>query len=124
MNKKQWEKKRNMIKKAIELKESSTEITFEAPKKSINLYIEGANKKVDRYDEINKNIKELEAEKKSIEKTIKDNMKHCEEVYIGNRKITYKTQTRNTIDTKALKEAYPELIEKYTKVSTYRVFKM
>ena len=112
--KKQWEKKRNAVQK----------ISFETPKKSIDLFIEGATNKLSRYDEINRTIKELELEKKSIEKTIQENMNGCEEVYINNRKITYKTQSRVSIDTKLLKLEHPELVERYTKTSTYKIFKM
>lgn len=99
-------------------------ISFETPKKSIDLFIEGATNKLNRYDEINRTIKELELEKKSIEKTIQENMNGCEEVYINNRKITYKTQSRVSIDTKLLKLEHPELVERYTKISTYKIFKM
>lgn len=116
---------KNKKKKILSKKQHNiSEIGFKDPKKSISLFIEGASRKISRYDEINKTIKELEAEKKSIENTIKENMKDLEEVYIDNRKITYKAQTRISIDTKLLKQDHPQLIESYIKTSTYKVFKM
>lgn len=113
-------KKKVLVKKANNI----SKIGFIEPKKSTSLFIEGASRKLSRYDEINKTIKELETEKKSIENTIKENMKDCEEVYIDNRKITYKVQTRTSIDTKLLKQDHPQLVENYIKTSTYKVFKM
>lgn len=37
-------------------------------------------------------------------------------------KVTYKDVTQKRIDTNALKKAYPDIADKYTKVSTYKRF--
>lgn len=37
--------------------------------------------------------------------------------------VTWKSQTRKSLDQKALKEAHPDLVEQYTKESSYRVLR-
>ena len=80
--------------------------------------------KIKRYDEIESNIKELEAEKKLIQQEIQAEMKDFEVAKIGDRKITWKTSSRNTIDSKRLKAEMPEIAEQYMKTSTSRTFKI
>ena len=79
---------------------------------------------LDYYDCIIDKIKVLEAKKKTIEKSIKEDMKDYEVAFIGNRKIVNKTTTRNIIDVKRLKEEQPELAKLYTKTTTTKVFKI
>ena len=55
--------------------------------------------RLNRYDVICSYIKELEAEKKSIENFFKSEMDGYETAYIGDRKLTLKNQSRSTIDT-------------------------
>ena len=80
--------------------------------------------KILRHDEIVSNIKELEKEKKLIEQEIQFEMQDFEVAKIGDRKITWKTSNRNTIDSKRLKQEMPEIAEKYMKTSTSRTFKI
>lgn len=80
--------------------------------------------KIKRYDEIDFTIKELEAEKKLIQQEIQAEMKDFEVAKIGDRKITWKTSNRNTIDSKRLKAEMPEIAEQYMKTSTSRTFKI
>lgn len=80
--------------------------------------------KIIRYDEIDLSIKELEAEKKLIQQEIQFEMKDFEIAKIGDRKITWKTSTRNTIDSKRLKAEMPEIADKYMKTSISRTFKI
>ena len=80
--------------------------------------------KIKRYDEIDFTIKELEAEKKLIQQEIQSEMKDFEVAKIGDRKITWKTSSRNMIDSKRLKAEMPEIAEQYMKTSTSRTFKI
>lgn len=61
-------------------------------------------KLLDRYDEITAIYKEIEVERKKIEQYIQVQMKEYEVGFIGDRRITWKKQSRNTIDTKKLKK--------------------
>ena len=79
---------------------------------------------MDRYDEVVKLLKELDKEKKTVEQYIQGQMKEYEVAYLGDRKITWKTQSRNSLDTKRLKKEHPELIEEYMKTTTSRVFRV
>ena len=81
-------------------------------------------KLLDRYDEITEIYKEIDVERKKIEQYIQLQMKEYEVGFIGDRKITWKKQSRNTIDTKRLKKDHPELVANYLKTTTSRVFRM
>lgn len=79
---------------------------------------------LDRYDEITEIYKEIDTERKKIEQYLQSQMQEYEIAYIGDRKITWKKQQRNTIDTRKLKKELPEIADKYMKTTTSRVFKM
>lgn len=79
---------------------------------------------IDRHDELCELLKEGEKEKKIIEQYIQGQMKEYEIAYLGDRKITWKTQSRNSLDTKRLKRDHPELVEEYMKTTTSRVFRI
>jgi len=80
--------------------------------------------KLNRYYEVSLLIKHLEIEKKSIEQHIQDEMKEYEIAYIGDKKVTWKSQSRSSIDTKILKKEHLELVNKYMKTTSSRVFKI
>ena len=63
-------------------------------------------KLLDRYDEITEIYKEIEVERKKIEQYIQVQMKEYEVGFIGDRRITWKKQSRITIDSKKLKKEY------------------
>ncbi len=86
--------------------------------------LEDGKEKLNRYDEIVEDIKVLEVEKKTIEQEIQLHMEEFEVAKIGNRKITWKTSNRNTIDSKKLKAEMPEIAEQYMKTSTSRTFRI
>ncbi|MEG2789250.1 MAG: hypothetical protein RR942_15665 [Romboutsia sp.] len=44
--------------------------------------------------------------------------------YLGDRRITWKSQTRSSLDTKRLKKDYPEIAQEYMKSTTSRVFRI
>ena len=77
-----------------------------------------------RYDEIASSISKLKSEKDVIEHTIMSLMKENEIAYVKNRKITWKKSVRTSLDTKSLKEEEPEIYEKYSKISSSRIFKI
>ena len=79
---------------------------------------------LNRYDDVCELIKDLEMEKKSVEQYLQLQMKEYEVAYLGDRKITWKKQIRSVVDTKRLKKEHPELIEKYMKTTSSRVFRI
>lgn len=80
--------------------------------------------KLNRYDEIVSDIKTLESEKKLIEQEIQFHMEEFEVAKIGDRKVTWKTSSRNTIDSKKLKAEMPDIAQQYMKTSTSRTFRV
>ena len=77
-----------------------------------------------RYDEIVSSISNLKSEKDLIEHSIMSLMKENEVAYVKNRKITWKKSERTSLDTKRLREEEPDIYEKYSKVSSIRMFKI
>jgi putative phage-type endonuclease len=82
------------------------------------------SEKFNRRDELEKYIKAMEQEKKQIDQEIQLEMKECEVAVLGDRKVTWKTQSRDTVDSKRLKEEEPEIYKQYIKTSLNRVFKV
>lgn len=125
-----WEE--NILKNVIPLPDGSdaySEFLKEKYKKSNGQEIElhllkNGQEKLLRYDEIVSDIKALEKEKKLIEQEIQFYMEDFEVAKIGDRKITWKTSTRNSIDSKRLKSEMPEIAEQYMKTSTSRAFRI
>lgn len=76
------------------------------------------------YDEIIDNLSKLEGKKKVIEHKLQNEMKEYENAFCIDRKITWKKVTKNNIDSKKLKEDYPDIVSNYIKVSSNRVFKI
>ena len=79
---------------------------------------------LNRYDDVVGLIKELDSEKKAIEQYIQSQMKEYEIAYIGDRKISWKKQSKNIVDSKRLKKEHPDLAKKYMKTTTSRVFRI
>lgn len=79
---------------------------------------------LNRYDDVVGLIKELDSEKKAIEQYIQSQMKEYEIAYIGNRKISWKKQSKNILDSKRFKKEHPDLAKKYMKTTTSRVFRI
>lgn len=76
------------------------------------------------YDEIINNLNNLEKRKKVIEHTIQNEMKEYENAFCLDRKITWKKVSKSSIDSKKLKEDYPDIVSDYIKLSSNRVFKI
>ena len=86
--------------------------------------LENGVDKLNRYDEIVTDIKVLESEKKLIEQEIQFHMEEFEVAKIGDRKVTWKSSSRNTIDSKKLKAEMPDIAQQYMKTSTSRTFRV
>lgn len=93
--------------------------------KTIDLnYMDNIRDYLQRRDEIDNEMKALKEEKNLIDQSIQLEMKEAEKATAGDRMITWKSQNRTSIDTKRLKSELPEIAEKYSKISTYRTFKV
>lgn len=67
-------------------------------------------------------IEEAQAEAEAIKDQIKAHMGQAEELKAGEYRITWKPVTSSRLDSKALKAAAPELVERFTKTTTTRRF--
>lgn len=67
-------------------------------------------------------IEEAQAEAEAIKDQIKAHMGESEELRAGEYRITWKPVTSSRLDSKALRAAAPELVERFTKTTTARRF--
>ena len=67
-------------------------------------------------------IEEAQAEAEAIKDAIKAHMGDQEAVQAGEYKITWKPVTTTRLDSKALKAALPDVVERFTKTTTTRRF--
>lgn len=67
-------------------------------------------------------IEEAQAEAEAIKDTIKAQMGDAEELRAGEYRVTWKAVTSSRLDSKALKAALPEVVERFTKTTTTRRF--
>lgn len=72
--------------------------------------------------ELQRLIEEATAEAEAIKDAIKAHMGDSETAFAGEYKITYKAVTFSRIDTTALKKAFPEVAQAFTKQTTSRRF--
>lgn len=72
--------------------------------------------------ELQRLIDEATAEAEAIKDSIKAHMGDSETAYAGEYKITYRSVTSARIDTTALKKAFPEVAQAFTKQTTTRRF--
>ena len=67
-------------------------------------------------------IEEASAEAEAIKDAIKAQMGDSEELRAGEYKVTWKAVTSSRLDSKALKEALPEVAPLFTRTTTSRRF--
>ena len=79
---------------------------------------------IEEYDEIVSSISKLESRKKVIEHKLQNNLKEYEIGFCKERKITWKSVTKTSVDTKKLREDLPDVVDGYLKTSTSRVFRI
>ena len=80
---------------------------------------------ISEYQKIREQEAELADQRKVLGGEIKRLIGECEELRCGDNRIaTWRTQNRESLDTKALKQEKPELFEQYSKISSYRVLRI
>ncbi len=67
-------------------------------------------------------IEEAQAEAEAIKDSIKAHMGDAEELRAGEYQVTWKAVTSSRLDSKALKAALPEVVERFTRTTTTRRF--
>jgi predicted phage-related endonuclease len=72
------------------------------------------------YQQIKSNEKAIEAAKRDIENKIKAELKDAESGLTDNFLITWKNQSRTSVDSKALKEKFPDVYKQVLKESSFR----
>ena len=93
----------------------------ETPDSVIHFDFEALGK---RYIELNDLANRVKAEKDEIRGKICDTMQDAELGLSDNYKASWKTQSKNSFDTKRFKADYPDLYEKYSTVNSSRVFRL
>jgi putative phage-type endonuclease len=83
---------------------------------------EEAAELIEQREELKGQAKELEVQISECENKLKDLLKENEVGICGDRKVTWKTYSRTSIDSKKLKSEKPELFKEYSKTSSYRKF--
>ncbi|APA01595.1 YqaJ viral recombinase family protein [Bacillus velezensis] len=82
-----------------------------------------ANKtRIQQYLQLKEQINALTLQAKELENQIKHEMKEAEYGFIGNYQTSWKSVSTNRIDSKILKEQFPDVYEKVTKEVQYRRF--
>lgn len=74
----------------------------------------------DEYEKISQQIKELETAKNAVGNQLKSYLKEAEVGTVGDRKITWKSISKSTVDTKRLKSEQPDIYTSYLTQSQYR----
>ena len=67
-------------------------------------------------------IEEAQEEAETIKDEIKSHMGDHETAFAGEYKITWKAVTSSRIDTAAMKKAFPDIVQAFTKETTSRRF--
>ncbi|ULH22070.1 YqaJ viral recombinase family nuclease [Bacillus velezensis] len=78
--------------------------------------------RIKQYLQLKESIAELQLQAKELENQIKHEMKEAEYGFIGTYQTSWKSVTTNRIDSKILKEQFPDVYEKVTKKVQYRRF--
>lgn len=79
---------------------------------------------IEEYDYLVSEIHKLELMKKSIEHRLQNEIKDCDTGFCKDRKFTWKSVEKNSLDSKKLKSEMAEIYDKYVKSSKSRVFRM
>lgn len=96
---------------------------YQAKDESIDLTSNENKARLERLEQIKSLKKGLDTEENQIKQELMLQMEESEVAYIEERKITWKTQERTSLDTKRIKKEMPELYDTYGKKSVTRVFK-
>lgn len=85
-------------------------------------YLDEGKEKIEKYFDLKQEKKNIETQLKQIEQILQNEMKEAEQATLNDYKITWKTTSKLSVDTKLLKEENPKIYDKYLKTSTYRRF--
>lgn len=77
---------------------------------------------INKIGELKLQSNEISEQISEYENKIKEILKNSETGIIGDRKVSWKSQIRKTIDSKRLKEEQPQIYEKYIKTTSFRKF--
>ncbi|KAB8139066.1 hypothetical protein F9U64_01320 [Gracilibacillus oryzae] len=89
--------------------------------KTIDLAFDYANK-INHLNELNSSIKELTEQKKQIENELKYELKEAETGIVKNYQVNWKPIKQQRVDSKKLKEHFPEVYQKVAKEISFRKF--
>lgn len=78
--------------------------------------------KIEELLSLKETIKQLEEQEKALENEIKNELKDAEYGMVGNYQISWKPIVSNRVDSKTLKEKFPQVYEQVLKSSSYRKF--
>ena len=76
----------------------------------------------EKYDNLTRQIKELEMAKNAAANQLKSYLGEAEAGTVGDRKITWKSVSKNSVDTKRLKSEHPDIYTDCLTQSSYRRF--
>lgn len=76
----------------------------------------------EEYDNLTRQIKELEMAKNAAANQLKSYLGEAEAGTVGDRKITWKSVSKNSVDTKRLKSEHPDIYTDCLTQSSYRRF--
>ena len=76
----------------------------------------------EEYDNLTRQIKELETAKNAAANQLKSYLGEAEAGTVGDRKITWKSVSKNSVDTKRLKSEHPDIYTDCLTQSSYRRF--
>lgn len=79
---------------------------------------------IERYNELQAQIKELDKEAERIKQTIQLKLGNCQVGTTLNYVVEWKNLVRNALDTKRLQKEQPEVYKKYLRQTEYRLFKI
>jgi len=77
---------------------------------------------LDHYLELKEQIKTLQEIARQTENELKNELKDAEIGIVKNYQVNWKPVTQNRVDTKVLKEKYPNIYQEVLKNTTYRKF--
>lgn len=103
--------------------ETLTTIYSESREQGVDLF--GRDSLLDEYSRLKQQRKAIDERIGEIENTIKADMQEAERASCGDYRVLWKSQTRQSFQTKAFQKAYPEIdLTPFYKISTARPFKV
>lgn len=100
------------------LKERYAEVN---PGKTVDLKREYQDK-IEELISLKETINQLRERQKAIENELKNELKDAEYGFVGNFQLSWKPVVQNRIDSKKLKEKFPNIYEQVIKETSYRKF--